>query len=83
MSPEKKKRLKKIIHFLNQKDEVTVKEIARSLNVSEMTIRRDLNDLENEKIIKRTHGGAVLYSSSPCIGEWSFYAKKQSIGSAV
>ncbi|MBU5441361.1 DeoR/GlpR family DNA-binding transcription regulator [Paenibacillus sp. MSJ-34] len=30
------------------------------LNVSEMTVRRDLKELEKEDIVWRTHGGAVF-----------------------
>lgn len=31
--------------------------------MSEITVRRDLNHLENERMIKRTHGGAALCTS--------------------
>lgn len=39
---------------------VTVAELAREFDVSEMTIRRDLASLEGTSQIQRTHGGAVL-----------------------
>lgn len=39
---------------------VTIAELAQSFGVSEMTIRRDLTDLERNAEIQRTHGGAVL-----------------------
>jgi len=39
---------------------VLVNELASELSVSEMTIRRDLSELENEGFLKRTHGGAVI-----------------------
>jgi DeoR/GlpR family transcriptional regulator of sugar metabolism len=39
---------------------VTVADLAREFDVSEMTIRRDLNALEAKTHIQRTHGGAVL-----------------------
>jgi len=35
-------------------------ELSRLLNVSEATVRRDLEWLEKEGIVERTHGGAVL-----------------------
>ncbi len=38
---------------------VQVTDLAINLKVSEMTIRRDLSDLERVGILKRTHGGAV------------------------
>lgn len=42
---------------------VQVNELARELDVSEMTVRRDLSELENEGFLKRTHGGAVREAS--------------------
>ena len=39
-----------------------------------MTIRRDLNLLEDEEMVIRTHGGAVL--NKPLIGETSFQVKE-------
>lgn len=60
---KKKNRLKEIINILNKKGEITVKELAEHLFTSEMTIRRDLNDLEEEGMIRRTHGGAILLNS--------------------
>ena len=38
---------------------VTVADVAESMCVSEMTIRRDFSDLEKEGHLKRVHGGAV------------------------
>lgn len=57
---KKKRRLKEIIEILNKKGEVSVKEIAQKLIISEMTVRRDLSYLEEEGLIRRTHGGATL-----------------------
>jgi DeoR/GlpR family transcriptional regulator of sugar metabolism len=45
--------------LLSNKGVVQVGELAVALKVSEMTIRRDLSDLEKEGVLKRTHGGAV------------------------
>ncbi|MGE0004067.1 MAG: DeoR/GlpR family DNA-binding transcription regulator [Parvibaculaceae bacterium] len=42
---------------------VSVAEAAGALAVSEMTIRRDLVDLENEGRLVRTHGGAIAPES--------------------
>lgn len=44
---KKKIRQEKIYHQIKKTGEVSVKELARLLNVSEMTIRRDLMDLES------------------------------------
>ncbi len=48
-----------IRHAIKNNGAVQVNELARELKVSEMTVRRDLSDLENEGFLKRTHGGAV------------------------
>ena len=39
---------------------VTVEMLARDLDVSVATIRRDLTQLEDEGLVRRTHGGAVV-----------------------
>ncbi len=42
-----------------QKGALRVAELAESLGVTEMTIRRDLELLERKGLIERTHGGAI------------------------
>jgi DeoR/GlpR family transcriptional regulator of sugar metabolism len=49
-----------ILNILEEKKRVTVKDLARDVNVSEATLRTDLNLLEDEGLLTRTHGGAVL-----------------------
>ena len=68
MSYERKKRIENIGDLLNQKVELSVKEIAEMLRVSEMTVRRDLDALEEQGKIRRTHGGAVLLDPSTSTG---------------
>lgn len=53
------KRKQKIIEQLNQSGEVDIKELAAELNISEITIRRDLNQLAADGLLYRTHGGAT------------------------
>jgi DeoR/GlpR family transcriptional regulator of sugar metabolism len=43
--------------------ELSVEELAEKFTVSELTIRRDLDQLEKEKAVLRTHGGCVLKTS--------------------
>jgi DeoR/GlpR family transcriptional regulator of sugar metabolism len=43
--------------------EISVAELARKFTVSDLTIRRDLDGLENDKAIVRTHGGCILRTS--------------------
>jgi DeoR family deoxyribose operon repressor len=60
MSYRQDKRLGNIKNLLIQKNEVSVKEVSELMNVSEMTVRRDLDALAEQGIVNRTHGGAVL-----------------------
>lgn len=52
-------RYKKIIEKLESDGTVTVADLVREFDVSEMTIRRDLDTLENRGLLRRVHGGAV------------------------
>jgi len=54
---ERIKIIKKYLHE-NQKAEVAA--LSELLSVSEVTIRRDLEKLEKEGFLTRTHGGAIL-----------------------
>jgi len=49
----------KLLSFINEKGSMLVKEASLLFDVTEETIRRDLKDLENQKLVLRTHGGAV------------------------
>lgn len=48
-----------ILHRLQAGGEVTIDELCTSLKASVATIRRDLDDLEQRSLLRRTHGGAV------------------------
>ncbi|MNM04679.1 Glucitol operon repressor [compost metagenome] len=48
-----------IMKILDERPQVTIIELAEKFNVSQMTIRRDLDLLQSEGKIKRSHGGAV------------------------
>jgi DeoR family deoxyribose operon repressor len=47
----------------------TIRELARQLEVSEMTIRRDLDLLDRNNIVELVHSGAVLYRGGRTGGE--------------
>jgi DeoR/GlpR family transcriptional regulator of sugar metabolism len=48
-----------ILQRLQTGGEVTIEELCTSLKASVATIRRDLDDLEQRSLLRRTHGGAV------------------------
>jgi len=56
----KDNRIKQILNLLNQHGEVQINNLCRLFGVTEITIRRDLDDLAVKKLLIRTHGGAVL-----------------------
>ena len=49
-----------ILRLLNQQPTMAVKDLSDQLDVSEMTIRRDLNKMEEEGVVKRCFGGVSL-----------------------
>ena len=51
--------------FVSSAGEATVSELASKFEVSLDTIRRDLTDLESEKVLIKTHGGAVRNNFIP------------------
>lgn len=53
-------RREKIVSMLEERKMATVEALARELFVSGATLRRDLQILEEEGRIRRTHGGAAL-----------------------
>jgi DeoR family fructose operon transcriptional repressor len=53
------KRKQNILDKLNVTGEVDVKALAVELGISEITIRRDLNQLANDGLLYRTHGGGM------------------------
>ena len=53
-------RQEQIIDLLNKKSPMSVRELGKKLFVSEATIRRDLSEMEEQLLIRRIHGGAVL-----------------------
>lgn len=69
----KHERLFKILSIINEQGFVNNKTLMESLNVSDMTIRRDLDELANEGKIIRIHGGAQSMQKS----ELSHLEKKE------
>ena len=55
-------RQQKILELTEQKQRMTVAQLAKRLYVSEMTVRRDLAKMEHEGHLKRFHGGAIANS---------------------
>lgn len=55
-SEERKQR---ILEFIDEQSRASVQQLAEFFQVSESTIRRDLTEMEDAGLLKRTHGGAI------------------------
>jgi DeoR/GlpR family transcriptional regulator of sugar metabolism len=55
----KETRVNELLKYITEHDEASVSDLAKHFNVSTMTVRRDLAQLEQSELIGRTHGGAV------------------------
>jgi DeoR family transcriptional regulator of aga operon len=58
-------RRQRIIDFLQRHGAVTIGQLEQALGVSLSTLRRDLDSLDAEGIVDRTHGGALLRQHAP------------------
>jgi len=64
-APLKEERQQRILKTLEEDRQVTVAELSRCFDVSEVTIRRDLRELAARGALRRAHGGAVVASPAP------------------
>ena len=74
------KRQKAIISMTEEAGEITIKELAQKLGVSEMTVHRDLDLLQKERYVYKKRGAAVFIESADR-DKSDFYAEeKRTIG---
>jgi DeoR family transcriptional regulator, aga operon transcriptional repressor len=83
-SPDKQQvRLTTILSALQQSGSVSVEGLSKELDVSLVTIRRDLDALENKGLLRRTHGGAISiepFFYEPFKNDRSFQAQVERFG---
>lgn len=77
-----------ILSLIRKEGTVTVSQLAQSLEVSELTIRRDLDQLATRGLVERTHGGATERRSLAIEPDYpqkalEYPAQKEAIGLAV
>lgn len=63
------KRLQRILFLLKRRNRVTVKELSILLDVSQVTIRADLTELERQGLVVRSYGAASLVPDTGNEGE--------------
>lgn len=60
-----KERHRLILHQLELRSVISLQDLTRQLGASPATLRRDLDKLERDQLLKRVHGGAEAMASSP------------------
>ena len=70
-------RRQEILKLLETMRSLTIKELAEKLEVSTMTIRRDLNIFSQQGLITLTHGSAVLNSGGAFFYNQRFRRKRK------
>jgi DeoR/GlpR family transcriptional regulator of sugar metabolism len=71
-------RQEKILQFLSQDKKLSIGTLAAKLKVSDWTVRRDLNELEQRQQVRRIHGGVVLVVRPEELHQREFDAANQS-----
>ena len=61
----KTERLNRIFEIVKKENGVPIQLLSRHLGVSHMTVRRDLESLVNENLVKLIHGGVILNPELP------------------
>lgn len=79
-----------VLEFLLQRGAASIQELTDALGISASTVRRDLEQLEHEGHVRRTHGGAVISSAThstfepaAAIAAQASRAEKSAIGRAA
>ena len=57
-------RQENIVQLVNEKGFISIEELAAEYNVTPQTIRRDINQLAEQNLLRRYHGGAAQVSST-------------------
>ena len=75
----------RILKLLSERGQVSVRELSEMENMSIVTIRKDLNDLEEQRFIRREQGYASLNMDSAMTGRMSvnYEAKRRIAGKAA
>lgn len=74
-------RYMRIMEAVNRAGKATVAELSEALGVSQVTVRRDLEKLEERELLVRTHGGAIALHAhvSEVAHEKSFSEKAEAL----
>ena len=56
----KEDRQEKILELLEQCNSISIADLSEQLDVSLMTVRRDLDDMDKQGLLKKVYGGAII-----------------------
>lgn len=70
-------RYEKIVRLVNERGSIRVSELSELCEVTEETIRRDLDRLESAGRLRRSHGGAVSVKDVPVLHAEIPYAERE------
>lgn len=78
----KKERQDFIMRQINLHNRVLTSDLVQQINVSEDTIRRDLQEMSDENLLYKVHGGALSKSYHSSFDDSTVYAKESKINLA-
>ena len=73
----KSSRTKVIISLLTQNKKMDVRQLAQECNVSQVTIRKNLDELEEKGLVKRIHGYAQINSTDDINGRLAYHYEEK------
>jgi DeoR/GlpR family transcriptional regulator of sugar metabolism len=81
-------RRERLLDYLHKKPEASVEDLAQFLAVSKMTVHRDLDRLQELRVLRKTRGGATLLPSILFEADYAFRIRqnrnlKQALAKAV
>ena len=72
-------RTNQILELITEEGKIEVAELARRLDVSQVTIRKDLDNLEERGIIRREHGWAVLHNGDDLSARLAYHYQEKEL----
>lgn len=73
----KKSRHAQILELLSEAKKMEVSELSKCTNVSEVTIRKDLDELEEKGLVKRIHGFAEINDTDDINGRLAYHYEEK------
>lgn len=72
-------RTNQILELITEEGKIEVAELARRLDVSQVTVRKDLDNLEERGIIRREHGWAVLHNGDDLSARLAYHYQEKEL----